>query len=124
MRTKYLCFAALLCLTADTLAAGRAVRYPSCNFEMQRRLSAPTGGAITDARLAHISMRANVLQADIGSARKARRLSQAQADELWHRVQAVREASERFVVEQGFLSAAERASFDREMDAAALRICR
>lgn len=113
-----------------TLAAGSASAqstrrdYPSCNLSQQRALKAPTGGRIRDPRQAHIAMRANILQADIGNARKARRLSQAQADRLWQRVERVRRDTDRFVRQQGFLSAAERASYDRELDAVALAVCR
>lgn len=119
-------FAALLVMLAAGSASAQSARrdYPSCNLSQQRALKAPTGGRIRDPRQAHIAMRANILQADIGNARKARRLSQAQADRLWQRVERVRRDTDRFVRQQGFLSAAERASYDRELDAVALAVCR
>lgn len=77
-----------------------------------------------DPLQAHISVRSNILQADIGSARKARYLSQRDADRLWHRVDHIRSDTDRFVRQQGFLSAAERASYDRELDEVAAELCR
>jgi hypothetical protein len=68
-------------------------------------------------------MRVQVLQADIGNARKARLIEQAQADTLWQRAQQIHTQADAFVDEQGFLSAAERASFDRELDEIAGAIC-
>ncbi|MGU3389260.1 hypothetical protein [Sphingomonas sp. M1A8_2b] len=99
-------------------------QYPSCDLTAQHALKSPTGGSITDARQAHISMRANILEADLGTARKARRLTQSETERLFKRVENVRHATNRFVKKQGFLSAAERASYDRELDAVAMRICR
>ncbi|BCA63283.1 hypothetical protein HMP09_2517 [Sphingomonas sp. HMP9] len=98
--------------------------YPSCNRTDQHAVAGQRGGSITDARQAHISVRANILQADIGTARKARRITERQSAQLWQRVDKIRRATDRFVAKQGFLSAAERASYDRELDAIALQICR
>lgn len=119
----------MLSLAVSAMAAGAAQArapgpaYPSCDLPAQRALAAPTGGAIKDPRQAHISMRGNILQADIGSARKARRITQAQARRLFARVETVRRDTDRFVRKQGFLSAAERASYDRELDEVAGQIC-
>ncbi len=113
-----------------TLAAvplpGQSLRqdYPSCNLTQQRALKAPTGGTIRDPRQAHIAMRANILQADISTARKARRLSQSEAQSLWNAVARVRHDATRFVAKQGFLSAGETASYDRALDGVAMRVCR
>ena len=98
--------------------------YPSCDLAQQRRLRAPTGGTIRDTRQAHIAMRANILQADIGNARKARRLSQAEAQKLWQSAERVRRDADGFVARQGFLSAGEAASYDRALDMVAARVCR
>jgi len=98
--------------------------YPSCNRTEQHAVEGELGGSIKDPRQAHTSVRANILQADIGTARKARRISERQGTQLWQRVDRVRRATDRFVAKQGFLSAAERASYDRELDAIALQICR
>lgn len=97
---------------------------PSCDLAQQRRLRAPTGGTIRDTRQAHLAMRANILQADIGNARKARRLSQAEAQKLWQSVERVRRDADGFVAKQGFLSAGEVASYDRALDLVAMRVCR
>ncbi|MEJ8630774.1 hypothetical protein P0F65_14610 [Sphingomonas sp. I4] len=111
--------------TAAPLCAQLPKRdYPSCNLTQQRRLRAPTGGAIHDSRQAHIAMRANILQADIGNARKARRLNQPQAQMLWKEVERIRRDADRFVAKQGFLSGGETASYDRALDAVAMKMCR
>ena len=70
-----------------------------------------------------LSVRVNVLQADISTARKARRLTQEQADRLWQQAGQVRSDATHFVKLQGFLSAAERASYDRELDELAGQLC-
>ncbi len=98
--------------------------YPSCNLTQQRALKAPTGSTIRDLRQAHIAMRADILQADIGTARKARRLSQAEAQTLWNVVARIHRDANRFVAKQGFLSAGETASYDRALDGMAMRVCR
>ncbi|WP_294248658.1 hypothetical protein [uncultured Sphingomonas sp.] len=98
--------------------------YPSCDLTQQRTLKAPTGGTIRDPRQAHIAMRANILQADISTARKARRLSQAEAQTLWNMVVRIHRDANRFVAKQGFLSAGETASYDRALDGVAMRVCR
>lgn len=98
--------------------------YPSCDLTQQRTLKAPTGGTIRDPRQAHIAVRANILQADISTARKARRLSQAEAQTLWNTVAGIHRDANRFVAKQGFLSAGETASYDRALDGVAMRVCR
>lgn len=97
--------------------------YPSCDLTQQRALKAPTGGTIRDPRQAHIAMRTNILQADISTARKARRLSQAEAQTLWNMVARIHRDANRFVAKQGFLSAGETASYDRALDGVAMRVC-
>ncbi len=97
--------------------------YPSCDVQAQRDVKGEMGGSITDPLKAHISARVNVLQADISTARKARRLTQAQADMLWQHASRVRNDMTQFVKQQGFLSAAERATYDRELDELAGKLC-
>ena len=97
---------------------------PSCDLAQQRGLPGELGGSITDPRQAHISMRANVLQADVSTARIAQRISQEQATTFSTRIAQVRSQSDALVQQQGFLSAAERASFDREFDGIAEQLCR
>ena len=120
-------FTAMIILAAVaapmTQAAPGPADYPSCNLDEQRAVKGDVGGAITDPLQAHISVRIDVLQADIGNARKARRLSQRQADALWKRADRVRHDTDHFVKRQGFLSAAERASYDRELDGIASTVC-
>lgn len=114
--------ALLTALAAADVAA--AADYPSCDLTAQRAIEGEIGGTVTDPRQAHISVRANVLQADIGTARKARTLSRGEARHLWKRVDKVRKDTDTFTRQQGFLSAAERASYDRELDAVAGEICK
>jgi hypothetical protein len=83
-----------------------------------------TGGSIKDPLQAHVSVRVNVLQADISNARKARHLTEAQSEQLWQQAGRVRKDADGYVKQQGFLSAAERASYDRELDTIAGRLCR
>lgn len=111
----------LLPLLAD--AALKAPDYPGCDLKTQRHVEGETGGEISDPRQAHIAVRADILQADIGNARKARSLSQVQADKLWRRVARIRQDANGFVKKQGFLSAGERASYDRELDEVAAELC-
>ncbi len=106
--------------SAQTLKAS----YPSCDLTVQHALKGETGGTVTDARQAHISMRANILQADIGSARKAHHLSRVEAERLYHKVEAIRTTTNRSIKKQGFLSAAERATYDRQLDAVTIYVCR
>lgn len=120
---KVLVAAALALTAAGVDAQIPTQQYPSCDLKAQHAVKGEIGGSITDLRQAHVSVRANVLQADLGSARKARRLTQADTDRLYKRVQAVRTGADRYTKKQGFLSAGEVASYDRELDAVAMRIC-
>ncbi|WP_312491335.1 hypothetical protein [Sphingomonas sp.] len=123
---KRLCLATALIALAAGAADARPVRqdYPSCNLAQQHRVRGQVGGSNRDVRQAHISMRANILQADISTARKARRLSQAQAQKLGQQVERIRRDTNAAVKSQGFLSAGERASYDRALDMVATAICR
>ncbi len=56
--------------------------------------------------------------------RKARRLSQAEAQTLWNTVARIHRDANRFVAKQGFLSAGETASYDRALDGVAMRVVR
>ncbi|AIT08443.1 hypothetical protein MC45_18200 (plasmid) [Sphingomonas taxi] len=114
-----------LALAATGAGAQMPARdYPSCDLRAQHTLVGAPGGSSGDRGQAHVALRANILQADIGNARKARRLTQPQADMLWQRVERVRHGSDGFTRQQGFLSAGERASYDRALDAVATRLCR
>lgn len=121
---NYTAFIVLALVATGVGAQSPRQDYPGCNLAEQHRVTGEIGGSITDARQAHISVRANILQADIGTARKARRLTESQSDRLWRRVDGVRKAADGYVHEQGLLSAAERASYDRELDRIARPVCR
>lgn len=120
MRTASL----LLCLLLPLMALATAPDYPGCDLNVQHPLMAAPVGSMTDVREAHIVMRADVLQADIGNARKARQLTQPEARALWQDIAQVRKDSARWVKVQGFLSAAERASYDRALDRVAVQLCK
>ncbi len=121
---KILVAAALMLSAANAHAQASASDYPSCDLKGQRALKGDMGGSITDPRQAHISVRANILEADLGNARIARHLTQATADSLYDRVEAARAGADRHTKRQGFLSAGEVASYDRELDAVAMQLCR
>ena len=113
----------LLSVSATALAAEQGLGLPSCRLAEQRALPGELGGSISDPRQAHVSMRANVLLADVSTAHKARQISQKQATAFSEKIAAVRQRTDALVKQQGFLSAAERASFDREFDDIAKQIC-
>ncbi|KTC20529.1 MULTISPECIES: hypothetical protein [Pseudomonas] len=121
---RMLVAAAFATLSLSALAAQPAPTLSGCNLVEQRALEGRTGGSITDRNEAHISTRASVLQADIGSLYRAGHLPQKQADKLYNQIEKIRSDSAGFVKTQGFLSAGERASYDRELDAIAGSICK
>ena len=116
----------LLLLAAGHTAAAQSFiqAWPSCDVKAQRDVKGETGGSIRDPLQAHISVRINVLQADISNARKARHLTEPQSEQLWRHADRVRKDADGYVKQQGFLSAAERASYDRELDDIAGSLCR
>ncbi|MEE4819342.1 hypothetical protein V2K62_16300 [Pseudomonas alliivorans] len=121
---KILVAAAFAALGLSAVAAEPKPVLSGCNLVEQRALEGRTGGTITDRNEAHISTRASVLQADIGSLYRAGHLTQKQADPLYIRIEKIRSDSAGFVKTQSFLSAAERASYDRELDAIAGSMCK
>lgn len=118
---KYLIPLVLALMATSAEARSWQSDYPSCNVTQQRHLKS---GSAKTAMKDHISMRANILQADIGTASKARPITKQQSQRLWNRVDAIRKASDRLAARQGFLSAAERASYDRQLDTVALQLCK
>ncbi|CAH2810030.1 MAG: hypothetical protein CPDRYMAC_7041 [uncultured Paraburkholderia sp.] len=112
---KWICCATLMTVVVNVMALPAAADYSSCQFDAQHKVTGELGGTIKDVRQAHLSVRANVLQADIGMARKARRLSEKQADALWKRVDRVRYNADGWVAKQGFLGAGKRATYDRDL---------
>lgn len=117
-------FMMLTALSLNALAGQPSAMLPSCDLVGQRALVGKTGEQITDIRQAHISARATVLDADISTARKARKITEAEANEMTNRIKDVQLEIQSFVTQQGFLSAAENASFDRELDAITMQLCR
>ncbi|MBK0018883.1 hypothetical protein [Kosakonia sp. S42] len=119
------CINGLLLFAAGYAAAAPspafAPDWASCDISTRHNAAGETGGSIHDPLQAHISVRANVLQADIDNARI---LSETQAGRLWREVDSVRADANDYVKIQGFLSAAEKASYDRALDDIADRFCR
>jgi len=100
-----------------------AQELPSCNPVASDVLLGKVGGGVEDPRQAHILTRLNTLQADVATAQRGRQISTSQAEELAKRGDAIRQEVAGYVKQQGFLSAAERASYDRELDAMAGKLC-
>jgi uncharacterized protein YdbL (DUF1318 family) len=93
----------LTALSLNALAAQPSTMLPSCDLKAQRAHVGKTGEEITDVRQAHISARANVLAADISTARKARKITEAEANKMTNRVKEVQLEIHSFVTQQGFL---------------------
>jgi len=110
-------------MSSHSLAAHLEAPLSSCHVAEQRVLADQTGGNVTDVGQAHIAARADVLIEDINSLRMSRKISKAAADKMTQRVKEIRLQGDKFVAQQGFLSAGEKASFDREFDGMAGRIC-
>lgn len=121
---KYLTAGLIMLVSGQTMAGSISTQaYPSCDLLAERSVKTETGGKIRDPLEAYISLRVNVLLADISKARKTRQLTQAQADSLWQHASRVRNDARRFVEQQGFLSAAEHASYDRELGELISKFC-
>ncbi|MEX5540622.1 hypothetical protein [Pseudomonas poae] len=114
----------LLVLTLNVQAAQTGVDLPSCDLTKQRALVVQIGGQVKDVKQAHISMRTNVLNADISTARKSRKITKNEASGMIERVSRVRKQTENLVAKQGVLSAADKADLDRELDSVANQLCR
>lgn len=121
---RYRILIPLLALSLNAVAEKQNIDLPSCDVQGQHAVVGETGGPVSDLGQAHISVRANILIADIGTLRKARNITQAEADRMFKRVEAIRNETDRFVSHQGFLSAGEKASFDRELDGIATQLCK
>lgn len=116
--------ALMLAVTATAACAQTpAADYPSCDLPVQRDLTGTLPATDPGANQQHLQIRANILEADIGTARKARYLSEQDAAAAFASVQTVRRDAESFAEAQGFVSAAERASYDRQLDAVATTLC-
>jgi len=121
---RYGILVSLLALSLNAVAAQQSIDLPSCDVQGQHAVVGEIGGQISDPGQAHISVRANILSTDIGTLRKARKITQVEANRMIKHIVTIRNQTDRFVNQQGFLSAAERASFDREFDAIAMKLCR
>ena len=124
MKPVWVLFLAIYLLASPAGAQTIKTDYPACNLMTQHELVGTVEGGTTDPQQAHIAERANILQADIGTARKARRISQRLADRLWRKVEAVRTNANTLKRNQTLLGAAERASYDRQLDSIAGTLCR
>lgn len=124
MKPVWALFLAIYLLASPAGAQTIRTDYPACDLMAQRELVGSVGAEIMDPQQAHIAERANILQADIGTARRARRISQRLADRLWRKVEAVRTNTNPLKRNQTFLGAAERTSYDRQLDSIAGTLCR
>ena len=124
MKPVWALFLAIYLLASPAGAQMIRTDYPACDLMAQHEFVGTVGAEITDPQQAHITERANILQADIGTARKARRISQRLADRLWRKVEAVRTNANTLKRNQTLLGAAERASYDRQLDSIAGTLCR
>ena len=124
MKPVWALFLAIYLLASPVGAQTIRTDYPACDLMAQHELVGTVGAEIMDPQQAHIAERANILQADIGTARRARRISQRLADRLWRKVEAVRTNTNPLKRNQTFLGAAERASYDRQLDSIAGTLCR
>lgn len=124
MKPVWALFLALYLLASPAGARTTKTDYPACDLTAQHELVGNVGAEITDLQQAHIAERANILQADIGNARKARRISQRLADRLWRKVEAVRTNANTLKRNHAFLGEAERAFYDRQLDSIAGTLCR
>ena len=121
---KTLAAAALALTTTGTGAQTFTQHYPGCDLKAQHALKGDMGGTVTDPAQAHLSMRANILEADIDNARKARRLTEAQAGALTRRIGMVRDGADGLAARHRAIGAGERAMLDRRLDAIAAQVCR
>lgn len=124
MKPVWALFLALYLLASPAGAQTTKTDYPACDLTAQHELVGTVGSGIMGPQQAHIAERANILLADIDNARKARRISQRLADRLWRKVEAVRTNANTLKRNQAFLDAAERASYDRQLDNIAGTLCR
>ena len=111
-------------MSFNALSIPQTPKLLSCNIEEQRALPGEIGGHITDTGEAHISKRANILTSDVIRFRKVRMLTKTQAKDLIHRIEKIRFQTDEHVRGQNFLSVAEKASLDQELDSIALQLCR
>lgn len=115
--------AVLISSAVGANAQTRTQQLPSCDLKAQHLIKGEMGAGIKDPRQAHLSMRANILEADLSTAKKGGQLTQSRANQFYKRVETVRAGADRYTKQQGFLSAAETASYDRALDAIAVQAC-
>jgi hypothetical protein len=70
---RYRILVSLLALSLNAVAAQQSIELPSCDVQGQQAVVGESGGQISDLGQAHMSVRANILIADIGTSRKAAR---------------------------------------------------
>ncbi len=113
-------FMALALTGASAAPRATAQNYPSCDLRAQRAVTGDIGGRIHTPLQAHVSMRANVIQADLSTARKARLLTEARAMALFRQVEGIRRDAAR----RSHDRVAYRTAFDHRLDALARQFCR
>lgn len=101
MKSVIACFVASV-VTASAFAASSSTQHPPFDSRANEN---------------HLSLRANVIEAEMGNARKGGAMTPATVQANLARLARVREEAAVYQRKQGFVSAAERASYDRELDA-------
>lgn len=115
----------LLTLPAYGVASqAEGLDYPSCYIAARRSLYGHVHNRTDNHDETHTSWRTQILQADIGNARKSRRLTETEAEELWRQVERI--LTEAYTDSEGHGSANPPHLEDREtaLDAIAWRFCR
>lgn len=115
----------MLIMIAGSAACAHAstVPYPSCDLPVQHAVSGERVSTDPGANQEHLQIRADVLEGDINAARAAGGMSETHTKELVEKLRTVREESADFARQQGFVSAGERASYERQLDAIAAALC-
>lgn len=117
MMKRYLAAAALL-LSASPAFAFQA--QGGCNLDQQHAIKGQVGGQIKNAAQAHVSMRANMLQADLSNAAKAQALPQKDANAYAREVNQIRQSA---LDQKDGVSPAYLKAYDRELDGITTYVC-
>ncbi len=120
---KLLVIIALPFLITGSCVQASDPAFPSCDIEMQRAVTGQLTSSDAGFNQEHLQIRADFLEADIETARTASILTDAEAAKALEDIRAIGKESDGFAQEQGFVSAGERASYDRQMDAIAATFC-
>lgn len=91
-----------------------------CDLNQQHAITGLTGGKIKNEAQAHISMRANMLQADLSNAVKAGAIPRTDASTYARKVEQIRKSA---LSQNNGISPASLSEYDRELDSITNYIC-